>query len=181
MLTGFVHFTGVIMRVSPNPMKKYLLSGFLLLAAALPALAALGETEPELEARYGKAAVVKNANDPANYVTRAYSTKDYIIMVTFVDGKSQDEHYASTKPLSEKEISDLLYLNKMGSRWQETLDKVRGEDRKWLLENGDGVAVLQFDGNELDVSTRRFADDQAVRLIYQPPPDLSKLLNPSGQ
>src|SRR5580692_9721995 len=108
-------------------MNKHFLWILLMLLIDRPAQAVLGETEAELQARYGRSIVIKT-DDPANYMTRAYHNADYQIQVTFVDGKSQQETYWAAGALTDIQIADLLALDALGSKWTETQHKAEGED-----------------------------------------------------
>src|SRR5437762_13731287 len=84
---------------------------------AASAFGRIGETEAEIEARYGKSmGVMSKANEP---IQRGYLHAGLRIGVTFIDGKSVSEWFAkddkSTLTDHEKEL--LLEANSNGLKW----------------------------------------------------------------
>jgi len=85
--------------------------------------ARLGETPGELETRYGGGATTIDA--PLGEAALKYKYKDYLIMVTFVDGKSAQEIYVHQDfrtELSKVEIQSFLDLNAFGRQWERSPD-----------------------------------------------------------
>src|SRR6266581_2877704 len=81
----------------------------------------LGETPGELETRYGRGS--KTVEAQPGEVALEYKYKDFLIMVTFIDGKSVQEIYVHRDlktPLSETEIQSFLDLNSTGKRWEKS-------------------------------------------------------------
>src|SRR5579862_4624700 len=81
------------------------------------ALARIGETEAEIEARYGKSFPVEATN---GLPTKVYTFGGMLIRVVYLDGKSAVEHYShdgSNDALSDNEISKILDANGGGKKW----------------------------------------------------------------
>jgi hypothetical protein len=83
--------------------------------------ACLRDTKAQVEARYGhsnKAAEAQSGEEALEY-----RYKDFIVIVTFVGGKSAQEmfvHQDFKTPLTESEIKLLLDMNSLGQRWEKS-------------------------------------------------------------
>src|SRR5262249_58817919 len=114
-------------------MLRALIVGGLLALAASRANARLWETIPQTEARYGRALQTFPGDAPGEE-ERKYRYKDFYILVTFLDGRSDDEwyfHMDGKTPLSDGEIQFFLSMASGGKRWQKSSD-VRDEPA-WTL------------------------------------------------
>ena len=80
------------------------------------AFARIGETEAQIEKRYGKPT-------PSSSPTKAYFYKDLFIIVTFDNGVSGIETYEKHDgtSMSAGEIKHLLDANGDGTKWQEPI------------------------------------------------------------
>ena len=80
------------------------------------AFARIGETEAQIEKRYGKPT-------PSSYSTRSYFYKALFIIVTFDNGVSGIETYEKRDDpsMSAGEIRQLLDANGDGTKWQEPI------------------------------------------------------------
>src|SRR5258708_4183043 len=120
-----------------------MLRAIILLAVALMlssrhAQGRLGETTTELETRYGPGSRTVEAQP--GEAALEYKYKDFLIMVTFVDGKSAQEIYVHRDlktPLTDSEIQSFLDLNSMGKQWEKSPEipvwSLGGPDPKdWL-------------------------------------------------
>lgn len=93
----------------------------IIVAAALLALcsahARLGESEAEVEARYGKG---KTMLSDARGVSKSYKSGGLQIFVTFFEGRSNSEMYAKLNDgrLDDAEIRVLLDANSGGLQWE---------------------------------------------------------------
>ena len=78
------------------------------------AFARIGETEPQIEKRYGKPT-------PSSSPTKRYCYRDLFIIVTFDNGVSGIETYEKHDgtSMSAGEIKQLLEANGDGTKWQE--------------------------------------------------------------
>jgi hypothetical protein len=90
------------------------ISALLLLGAT--ALAQIGETEGQIEKRYGRAA---SGSGP----TEGYFYKGFFIIVTFDNGVSGIETFEKRNggPMSAAEIRRLLEANGGGTKWHEPI------------------------------------------------------------
>jgi hypothetical protein len=81
---------------------------------AASAFARIGETERQIEARYGKPTQTFRA-------TKAYFYKDFFIVVAFDNGKSGIEVYQkrNASPMTAVEIGTLLDTNGGGTKWHQ--------------------------------------------------------------
>ena len=80
------------------------------------AFARIGETETQIEKRYGK-------STPSSSSTKGYFYKNLFIIVTFDKGLSGVETYEKrdAASMSTEEISQLLDANGDGTKWQEPI------------------------------------------------------------
>ena len=80
------------------------------------AFARIGETEAQIEKRYGKPT-------PSSSSTKGYFYKDLFIIVSFDDGVSGIETYEKRDgaSMSAGEIRQLLDANGDGTKWQEPI------------------------------------------------------------
>ena len=80
------------------------------------AFARIGETEVQIENRYGRSA-------SSFHSTRGYFYKDFFIIVTFDNGVSGIETYEKRNgtPMSAVEIRRLLEANGGGTKWHEPI------------------------------------------------------------
>ena len=87
-----------------------------LLLCGVTAFARIGETEAQIEKRYGK----PTSSSPS---TKGYFYNDFFIIVTFDNGVSGIETYEKRNraPLSDVEIESLLEANGGGTKWQEPI------------------------------------------------------------
>ncbi len=101
--------------------------------------ARLWETESEIEARYSKP-VEKSEDFLEQGKLYTYRFKGFLVMITFEDGKSQNEFYIHEDrkaPFTEKEIQFFLDLNSMGDQWHKDTN-----DPMWIL--GDRKALAAY-------------------------------------
>lgn len=100
-------------------MKTFLSAVILCALCASSAFARLGETEKEIEARYGKAlGTVSRPNEP---LQKVYSSAGFDILVGYIDGRSGQEVFfkKSKSAFSDAEIQTLLDANSGGGKWIE--------------------------------------------------------------
>lgn len=117
--------------------------GLIFLLSALSAFARLGETDKEVEARYGAPAQIKN--DVFGGEGRAYYFKEYLVIVCFRDGKSAMEIVKPTNQVDRIDDADCLALASGiggGGEWKaremrDSLSKAWG--------NGVAIAFRPFD------------------------------------
>ncbi len=82
------------------------------------AAARIGETEAEVNARYGAPIFTLSSQEAAN-LTKCYLADGFSIAVTYVSGRSAREMVAKAdkSEITEKEINRLLEANSGGSSW----------------------------------------------------------------
>jgi hypothetical protein len=138
-----------------------------------PAFARIGETEQQIEKRYGKSTLtVSTGNEP---LQKGYQSSGLNITVTYLDGVSQREIFTKQdgSELSKNEIAILLEANAAGSKWIEdptatSLAGVQG----WKLESGGRTAAFSRDKTRLVITTdlvqkvfnQRKAEDEKEKL-----------------
>jgi hypothetical protein len=125
---------------------------FFLLVA--PAFARIGETEQQIEKRYGKSTLtVSTGNEP---LQKVYQSSGLNITVTYLDGLSQREIFTKQdgSELSKNEIAILLEANTAGSKWIEdpTATSLAGM-QGWKLESGGRTAAFSRDKTRLVITT----------------------------
>jgi hypothetical protein len=101
--------------------------------------ARLWETVVQAEARFGRPLKVTRGDLPGEE-DRKYRWKGFLLLVTYVGGKSENELYMHSdmqKPFSNEEVQSLLKLSSAGKRW----DKPRSEPM-WYLIDSDGKTQI---------------------------------------
>ena len=115
-----------------------------LLMLVSPAFARIGETEQQIEARYGKATdTLSKGNEP---LQKLYRSSGLDIGVTYIDGVSQIESFRKEdrSALSKNEIALLLEANAAGSKWiEDPIASVVADLQVWKLESGGRKAVYK--------------------------------------
>jgi hypothetical protein len=92
----------------------------LIMLVSSRATARLWETVPQTEARYGRALQTFPGDAPGEE-ERKYRYKDFYVLVTFLDGRSDDEwyfHVDGKTPLGDREIQFFLSMTSGGKPWQ---------------------------------------------------------------
>ena len=100
-------------------MKTYFIAIALLILVS-HAFARIGETEQQMEKRYGKCTLtISTGNEP---LQKVYQSSGFNITVTYIDGVSQREIFTKqdgSSELTKNEIAILLEANTAGSKWIE--------------------------------------------------------------
>lgn len=145
-------------------MKRLLLIALLLAGAGSQAIAALGETLAEVEARYGKPVTVENGRT-GRESKRFYKHDGYRITVRFLDGKSHFEEYTkedlANMAISDDEMKALLMKNCLGLEWTR-LRSTQSDpmmEKNWELNIPDrtvAVASSKFPYGKLTVATAEY-------------------------
>jgi len=83
------------------------------------AFARIGETDAQIEARYGSP-LASGQGYTSTHVIRSYQYHDYSIQVDFLDGKSASELFHTTggRSFSEAEAQTILAANAVLDAWQ---------------------------------------------------------------
>lgn len=130
-----------------------LASTVLLLSVAAPLHARLGESPDRIQARYGTPIKVENGQYSRDFCF-TYKHEGFIIVVCFLDDKSQCERYSNEngEPLAEEEIQNLMEINVRGGRWN--LKKGSGASKQWVSDSGDAFAnERRENGHSLEIMT----------------------------
>jgi hypothetical protein len=112
-----------------------------LLMLVSAAFARIGETEQQIEARYGKTVrTLSKGNEP---LQKDYRSSGLNIAVTYIDGVSQCELFRKQdeSQLSKNEIALLLEANAAGSRWIDDPIARHAGVQGWNLESGGRMAT----------------------------------------
>ena len=97
---------------------------FAVLALVSRADARLWETIAQTEARYGKS-LARFPGEQRGEAERKYRCKDFYILVTFLNGRSDDEKYFHTDcktAFSDRDIQYFLKMTSNGKAWQKSND-----------------------------------------------------------
>jgi len=121
----------------------FLIGTFLLLITSLQAR--LGETEAQIEARYGKPIDILPPDLDGTVIRKRYDKNFMQITVSYLSGKSAEEEIkhenAASTPLTKNEIESLLAANTLGNKWVQVKGGERIGDYTWQLENGTATAT----------------------------------------
>lgn len=138
-------------------MKTLIIAALIVVACLTTVNARVGETEQQIDARYGKP-----VNDTAHTIVgraKQYALNGYKIMVVFIDGISQAETIKklSGAPFSSDEVKVLVANNGAGLRWIEmNSDGTRQEwwrdDQKVRVVHLRRDNVLEFSSPNYDRS-----------------------------
>jgi len=121
-------------------MKVLFITGLFAFSLATAGFARVGDTEKEVEARYGKPG--KDMGTKSNVHQMGYMAGGFMILVDFVNGVSQREGFANpdTTPLTNDAIYEILRMNSQeGTIWQQ--GQVPGEDKAWQRSDGKVIAL----------------------------------------
>jgi hypothetical protein len=134
-----------------------MLAIFLLAILPGPLFARLGETEAQIEARYGQPS---ETNFLYGFRAEIFSISGMQIMVSFLDGKSAWEEYnkVDQSDLSDHEIDILMNANGQGKNWEQ-VDCSSFQYRMWRLE--DRSALTTYD------TVRHFLDIKSAAAIFR--------------
>ena len=118
-----------------------------------PAFARIGETEQQIEARYGKSiGTLSSGNQP---LKKAYQSSGMNIIVMYIDGVSQSEVFTKKdeSEFSKNEIAILLDANAAGSKWIEDPKARLVGMHGWNLEAGGRTAGYSESARGLLIQT----------------------------
>jgi hypothetical protein len=124
--------------------------------------ARIGETEQQIEARYGKGRFTLSIDYQLFYQSSGIN-----IVVTFIDGVSQSEFFKNqdNSELSKNEIGLLLEVNAAGSKWIEDPNARLAGVQGWKLQSGGRHAAYSLAQRSLliqtDIADKDFAEGQA--------------------
>jgi hypothetical protein len=127
-------------------------------------VARIGETEVQVENRYGKS--ISKLIDDGALKSRGYSSGGFLIVVEFEKGVSQMEIFAKPdrSELSETEITILLEANKDGFNWLGHPDEAFGGHRSWCsTDKRSRVAYYEENIPNLVISSMDYVDRRTER------------------
>ena len=132
------------------------------LALARIAGANIGETEAQVEERYGKP--FNDINTTTFGPVRGFVSPQYIIGVKIIDGLSEMEMFARTdqSDISASEITRLLKADAGGEWKAEPTGKPSW--RRWRRDDQGAVGLYDAQRHFLYISTIKFFDDEAHRI-----------------
>lgn len=127
--------------------------------------ARLGETEAQIQSRYGNPIALLPLRAGDSGLTKCYSANGYIVSVTYVNGGSVREIFSKTdkSSLTEAEIESTLKANTGNSPWKaEELVSAKAPIvgiEKWRT-NDKAQRIAFYDGQTraLFITTQRFID-----------------------
>lgn len=149
-------------RESVPPWRRFCAGLLALFLFSGTAAARIGETEVEVEARYGKPIFTLPSKVDAS-LTKCYLSGGFSIAVTYVDGRSAREMLAKANKsaISDKEIQRLLEANAGGAYWNP--QQLAGEKNVpdgllgWrTIEEKPRVALYDERTQAFFVTTQRF-------------------------
>lgn len=127
------------------------------------ARAGIGETEEQVETRHGKAITVLPSRPADAGLTKCYSSGNYLIAVTFLEGKSVREMLTKVdnSKISTSEIYKFLDARGRGSSWN--IQEVKGPARvtagvqQWRSnDERSRVAIYDSQTRALFITTQQF-------------------------
>lgn len=122
----------------------------LLLAVPGLALARIGETAAELDARYGKPVRTFSGSFPAaEFEKRSYESAGISVEAYMWQGKCHRENYSHTSvsPLTPVEVDALMAANAGGRVWK--LSSIDRQGRTWVLEDLGAYHMTQLGALEI--------------------------------
>ena len=150
---------------------KYLLPLLLLLVIEYSASARLGETETQIEARYGKPTEILTPLKD-NLPRKVYEKNGMEIIVSYINGKSCSEDYShqggdNAPPITSDEVAELLNKNSLDSDWILEKGSIRSRLATWHLKSGDAKAY--YFGTDLALVTKECEKLQLEKDTFDKP------------
>lgn len=128
---------------------------------ASSAFARIGETEAQIEKRYGEPQT--SLKQSAGYTSRAYVFQGFDIIVSFENGVSCGESYRHSNgtPLLDPEIRTLLQANSGNGKW----NVANQSGFTTIYKCSDRIRVASYEGLErkLLITTQAFIDRVSSR------------------
>ena len=133
-------------------MKTYFIAIALMMLVS-QAFARIGETEQQIEVRYGKS--IGTLSSGNELLRKAYRSTDLNIVVMYIDGVSQSEIFTKQdgSEFSKNEIAILLEANAAGSKWIEDPTARLVGMQGWKLEAGGRKAGYSESARGLLIQT----------------------------
>jgi hypothetical protein len=133
-------------------------AGFVTLMMSASAFACIGETEAQIEKRYGKPGEVDTKTPVGKVVT--YQSNGCSINVVFVDGISQAENIRKDKgaPFSADEIKILLENNGAGRQWDQVREEDQSKQEWWRSDEEVHANYFRVD-NRFFITSKKYETD----------------------
>ncbi len=149
-------------------MKRYVATVSLFVALTAIARADVGQSEAEVDQRYGKS--VGEVQTQTFGVMRGFVSAEYVIGVKLVDGVSQMEMFSKRdqSDMSASEIERLLKANGTGQWKAEPTGKPTW--RRWRREDDGAVALYDARRHYLYISSSKFYEEQLSGIEKAEPP-----------
>jgi hypothetical protein len=133
------------------------------LLIATSAFARIGETEQQIEARYGKPIKLIGGVPPGLEGIKRYQSAGLDIYVNFISGLSEEEYYSKQYGKIERaEVDAILQANSQGKEWKEIPSGhplYSWRATRWMLgEINPESTLAEFDGGRLTIMTKKFLD-----------------------
>jgi hypothetical protein len=137
----------------------------LLLAIQFSAFARIGETEEQIEARYGKP--IADVSRPEIGKAKAYVFSGFEIAVIFANSTSQAELMGKRDhtPIDANEIQLLLKANGNGHSWK-SVESPKPFQQKWRRDDDALVAIYFEDSKSLHVTSDNFVSSAAAKMRH---------------
>jgi hypothetical protein len=137
---------------------KLLVPLFVFSVLVSSALACVGDSDAELEARYGKQVQTGTSKLPGVTI-RGYKFRGFSVVVGVINGHSAFEMYSKKdhSKLNANEVGALMTANSGGGTWNAVEDAAY-EGKKWALSDGTVTVEWPNMGGELTVMTKAGAD-----------------------
>ena len=122
-----------------------------MLTLCKPAVARLGETLQECEARYGTLLRTMHNRESAEFPLHLFQKGNIAISVIFLDGRSVREDFVPVeddpKPMTDAQIDEILTANSEGSIWQVGSVEAfpMGGTRRKAFSRKDGLAKGSYE------------------------------------
>lgn len=146
-------------------MNKFLSSLLLVLLFVAPCFANVGETEGQVNDRYGK--TFGQIPTKTFGIVTGYIAGGYVVGVKFVDGTSEMEMFAKADhaDLPASEISRLLSRNSPGE-WKAELTG-KAQWRRWRRDDGSVVALYDAVRHFLYINSKNFYEVKGNQVEQQ--------------
>ncbi len=134
----------------------------LILLSVAPIYARIGETEAQIQKRYGKC--LKVIGDSSVQRAMIYTANGYLILVVYLDGTSESEVFRKENgaPFSSDEVRLLLQNNSGGKTWTDMTKKGVTDIQEWWRDDTKLTAVHELLANRILFRSEKFMQRAAA-------------------